>query len=341
VTINRIDKKSGGQLVNVNPSAFDEAFSKTGWQYVGEKGKQGISGRYEKFENYLKDAKSIEASNVSVNKDGGIVFGDGRHRYAVLRDMGLDELPIVMDKESIKNAKKFGYLSDSPKNPIAPRQEALDKAQRNAALPVEEGGLGLPKDNTPEMRAEAMGFDKEVLHGTSSDIDKVIVLPDGRRYVKPFYTTADNSQEAAEFASQFANTKSEVGSPRVMPLMIRGDVLDTRNNPEALRKLQDIAEKSYTELKIGEKGLPTWGQVNNYATEAKNAGIDSILLDERSYLNSIANLNPNNIRSRFAAFDPMRRNEPDLLAGVLPLGLLADEEQRKKLYELVPSLLGQ
>jgi hypothetical protein len=107
VTINRIDKKSGGQLVNVNPSAFDEAFSKTGWQYVGEKGKEGISGRYEKFENFLKDAKSIEASNVSVNKDGGIVFGDGRHRYAVLRDMGLDELPIVMDKESIKNAKKW------------------------------------------------------------------------------------------------------------------------------------------------------------------------------------------------------------------------------------------
>jgi hypothetical protein len=26
---------------------------------------------------------------------------------------------------------------------------------------------------------------------------------------------------------------------------------------------------------------------------------------------------------------------------VLPLGLLADEEQRKKLYELMPSLLGQ
>jgi len=127
VTINRIDKKSGGELVNVNPSAFDEAFSKTSWQYVGEKGKDGISGRYEKFENYLKDAKSIEASNVSVNKDGAVVFGDGRHRYAVLRDMGLDELPIVMDKESIKNAKKFGYLADTkaaPKNaveyPLAP-----------------------------------------------------------------------------------------------------------------------------------------------------------------------------------------------------------------------------
>ena len=338
VTINRIDKKSGGELVNVNPSAFDEAFSKTSWQYVGEKGKEGISGRYEKFQNFLKDAKSIEASNVSVNKDGGVVFGDGRHRYAVLRDMGLDELPIVMDKESIKNAKKFGYLADTK---AAPRQEALDTAQRNAALPIEEGGLGLPKDNTPEMRAAAMGFDIPVYHGTSSDISQVVVLPEGRRYVRPFYTTADTSEDAAEFASQFANTKSEMGNPRVMPLLMRGDVMDIRNNPEAAKKLADIAEQSYTELRIGEKGLPTWGQVNNYATEAKNAGIDSILLDERPNLNSIANLNPKNIRSRFAAFDPMRRNEPDILAGVLPLGLLADEEQRKKLYELMPSLLGQ
>lgn len=136
VTINRIDKKSGGELVNVNPTAFDEAFSKTSWQYVGEKGKEGISGRYEKFENFLKDAKSIEASNVSVNKDGGIVFGDGRHRYAVLRDMGLDELPIVMDKESIKNAKKFGYLADTKASlPVEeqPMQGLLDIAKRDAS----------------------------------------------------------------------------------------------------------------------------------------------------------------------------------------------------------------
>lgn len=50
---------------------------------------------------------------------------------------------------------------------------------------------------------------------------------------------------------------------------------------------------------------------------------------------------PNQVRSRFAAFDPTRMKEADILAGVLPLGLLADEEQRKKIYELMPSLLGQ
>lgn len=36
---------------------------------------------------------------------------------------------------------------------------------------------------------------------------------------------------------------------------------------------------------------------------------------------------PSLIRSRFAAFDPKRINEPNLLAGVIPFGLLADDEE--------------
>lgn len=112
VTMHKLEEKAGNQIVNISPETFDKAFAKTDWQYVGKGGEGGIEGRYKGFENWLKDAKSMTASNVSVNKDGGIVFGDGRHRYAVLRDMGLDKLPISMDKESIANAKKFGYLAE-------------------------------------------------------------------------------------------------------------------------------------------------------------------------------------------------------------------------------------
>lgn len=50
---------------------------------------------------------------------------------------------------------------------------------------------------------------------------------------------------------------------------------------------------------------------------------------------------PSQIRSRFAAFDPTRMREADILAGVLPLSLLADEEQRKKTEDYFRSLLGQ
>ena len=330
VTINRIDKKSGGELVNVNPSAFDEAFSKTSWQYVGEKGKDGISGRYEKFQNFLKDAKSIEASNVSVNKDGGVVFGDGRHRYAVLRDMGLDELPIVMDKESIKNAKKFGYLADTK---AAPRQEALDTAQRNAALPIEEGGLGLPKDNTPEMRAAAMGFDTETLHGTAKDFTAFDLSKAGTNTrqagdelgifstSKPFL--ADDYAQIASKGGWAGRTEPE--NAVVYPLV--GSFKNPKKYQTASEFYRD-ADAMAAEQKLGQ-----WRE------QLQKEGYDSVFV--RPDLEEVVAFNPSQLRSRFAAFDPKRRNEADILAGVLPLGLLADEEQRKKLYELMPSLLGQ
>ena len=110
VTMHRLEK--GNQIVKVNSNAFDASFSKTGWQYIGEGGKGGIGNRYKNFAEFIKTAKSIDAPNVAVNKDGGIVFGDGRHRYAYLRDMGVKNIPLSMDAESIKNAKKFGYLAD-------------------------------------------------------------------------------------------------------------------------------------------------------------------------------------------------------------------------------------
>ena len=112
VTMHPIEAKNGDKIAHINPKVFDKAFAKTQWQYVGEKGKGGIEGRYEKFAEWVKNADSMHASNVSVNKDGGVTFGDGRHRYAYLRDEGLQKIPMSMDNESIKYAKKHGYLTN-------------------------------------------------------------------------------------------------------------------------------------------------------------------------------------------------------------------------------------
>jgi hypothetical protein len=51
--------------------------------------------------------------------------------------------------------------------------------------------------------------------------------------------------------------------------------------------------------------------------------------------------NPNQIRSRFAAFDPSRKNDPDILAGALPFTALLDEENRKQAEEMLGGLLGR
>ena len=54
--------------------------------------------------------------------------------------------------------------------PPTPYELAHAEAQRVAALPVEQGGLGLPPDNTAMDRARAMGFDTDAYHGTNRDV---------------------------------------------------------------------------------------------------------------------------------------------------------------------------
>ena len=44
---------------------------------------------------------------------------------------------------------------------------------------------------------------------------------------------------------------------------------------------------------------------------------------------------PNQVRSQFAAFDPARTHEPDLLAGAMALPIATDEDKRNKIIDLL------
>jgi hypothetical protein len=111
VTMYPSEAKQGNKIVNVDPAAFDAQFAKNENFYVGKGGEGGIGNRYDKFVDWIKDAPSMNASNVSVSNNGSVMFGDGRHRYAGLRDLGVSSIPVSMDAKSIANAKKFGLLA--------------------------------------------------------------------------------------------------------------------------------------------------------------------------------------------------------------------------------------
>ena len=138
-----------------------------------------------------------------------------------------------------------------------------DTAQRNAALPVEQGGLGLPSGNTAMDRAGAMGFDTPAYHGTNVDLKEFIPSKNGR-FGEGIYTT-NNPLDANGHA--YKSFSMEEPS-NVMPLLTQKPDLE-------------------------------------YAGGAINV------------INK-----PADIRSRFAAFDPMRRHEADILAGVGVGGML-------------------
>ncbi len=67
-----------------------------------------IDGRYERFNMFVRGgedeynkyspAPSIEASEVTVREDGSVGFTNGRHRYAWMRDNGINNIPVVMDR---------------------------------------------------------------------------------------------------------------------------------------------------------------------------------------------------------------------------------------------------
>ena len=265
----------------------------------------------------------------------------------------------VKAKDVFTNADsihEFGYQPQVAKSSQieAPRQEALDTAQRNAALPREEGGLGLPKDNTPEMRAEAMGYKTPAYHGTT-----VWEAEDGRKLgdIEAFNRLASTEivgrKPSIDQMGIWASDRPDASGAgmysgsqgAIYPLMLRMENPKATSFEQMARTASNLSEGKV----IGATEVPRVSDVEPYRQRLKEQGYDSLMLraKEGSPYTEFADqtgyvlLEPSQVRSRFAAFDPKRRNEADILAGVLPLGLLADEEQRKKLYELMPSLLGQ
>ena len=253
----------------------------------------------------------------------------------------------VKAKEVFTNADsihEFGYQPQvtKPIQAVAPQQEALDTAQKNAALPIEEGGLGLPKDNTPEMRAAVM-FPTDLLHGTAKDFPSFDLSKAGT-----------NTRQAGDELGIFSTSKPFLANDYAL-IASRGGWAN-RTDPENAvvyplvgsfknPKKYQTASEFYrdADAMAAEQKLGQWRE------QLQKEGYDSVFV--RPDLEEVVAFNPDQLRSRFAAFDPFRRDTetalqrgvapPDLLAGVLPLGLLTDEDQRKKLYEMLPSLLGQ
>jgi hypothetical protein len=317
-TIRQPDRLSDKPYLQINYAEVEQASRGTG------KGKELYKALIDEAESMglrVFSDSTVEKSAVNVYKSlekGGYKLKD-------------------MTKGSLEDGAVYGSGAEKPafeisnKQKSAPRQEALDTAQRNAALPVEEGGLGLPKDNTPEMRAQAMGFDLNNPQYHATDADFTSIRPSARgKMGAGIYTSPE-----AKYAEKYGGNQET----RTLPMVSRGEYADadTREN---------IFDMVRGDLYLKNPNFTSQELNNAVSQEMQRKGYSGFDVDKER-----VTFSPDEMRSRFAAFDPFRMNTetasargvapPDLLAGVLPLGLLADEEQRKKLYELMPSLLGQ
>lgn len=124
-----------------------------------------------------------------------------------------------------------GYMGQrgaiGTQRPLTEFEQALLLAQRNAALPLEKGGLGLAPDNTAMDRARAMGFDVDnpVYHGTNWDFWEFNRVGEKANALGLGHYTTPNPK------------KADMYGDRVMPLLTKNEgILDWGNLTDTQRK---------------------------------------------------------------------------------------------------------
>jgi hypothetical protein len=243
---------------------------------------------------------------------------------------------------------------------VYPQAKALETAQRNAAKPISDGGLGLPANNSPLDRAKAMGFGEDLFHGRKGDysaFDKNLSglstqtkgvsrsavdlttdpsvasdyaqwarIPETSQLIKikkkmarlntlipeqsarwtELYHQADRLQNTPGIAGFSMNSELSKHGANVMPIMSRGRLLEDSSGKwnQTVRReaLKDASERGLDGVAF--RGVPD---------------VLPHFKDPSSYRHdTTAVLNPEVLRSRFAAFDPARRNEADILGRADP-----------------------
>jgi hypothetical protein len=248
---------------------------------------------------------------------------------------------------SIKNVgSKFVY----------PQDKALRLAQQRAALPVEQGGLGLRAGNTAEQRAKAMGG-KDMVHFSRAGGDYT-TLDSGKFAIAPFDAVGTHVGTPQAAMERFQNTVGyKVNNPNYSNDELRGvtyPVTILGNKPLMNQNGMPFGEDDLSAL-LRQQGGHNYSDIQGgkMTYQDMNADLRKKLFEEQGYT-SIPYYNevegkgsisyivpPENIRSRFAAFDPFRRSAAIAASmGVAAPDLLAaqQDEEMRKLQQL--GLLG-
>lgn len=196
---------------------------------------------------------------------------------------------------------------------------------------------------TPESRAIDLGYSDNWHHGRYTDYEQI--NPE-----KTFYATQDPSYASIYAIEPSASSMGGKGivdyeslKPNVMPVLIKkGEILDTRIPSHKKIFDKDFYMQYGNGTPLTDKKLPDWVEGEDFREmfDEVNPKFKGVFLDEGKIPTwdgglkdrgvSAAIFNPSIIRSRFAAFDPLRQSSPSLLAGGLLGSLLLNQEAKKE-----------
>lgn len=236
---------------------------------------------------------------------------------------------------AMRSAAKSG-LSHDP----AERAAAFLTAQRNAAKPVSEGGLGLRPDNTAQERASAMGFNGEGYHYSraENEVGELDPLnhPLGVRKMieergstpSDFIGTHVGTKDAAMdrhmgFGEIFGEGVGEkIGA--TYPVRFKNDL--PYGQHEHIMSDSDFSELPLSMYGIGAGDVPSKAKILEMRKDLFSNNSNVPYINEWEDAGNVSHvIPPENIRSQFAAFDPAKRGSSDLLGYADPrlLGMIA------------------
>lgn len=273
----------------------------------------------ERYPAFKRNQEDVEKLMLGVDLVGSVIplAGPAMKGAKVLGQHAAPQLAQALENYAFKTGMALPMVErQAGRTFVAPQDEALRLAQERAALPVERGGLGLPPNNTAEQRAAAMGGETGWAHG--SPVPTISKLQSSK-------TGAEGPGAYATNYLPEASTYSHMGEgATIYPLTIlKGKTLNVgKSNPyemlgakddkELLEKLSALGKDS---IQATQPATPQW---------LLDAGVVS--MPERQHFVS---QNADNFRSRFAAFDPFRRNAAIAAAmGVAAPDLLAKEKNK-------------
>jgi hypothetical protein len=188
---------------------------------------------------------------------------------------------------------------------VAPTIERFLIAQKNAALPVTEGGLGLAANNTAAQRAKALGYDTPAYHGTRIDFQEF----------QPKSWFSSDPKYASDYSNVKMRIEPENPTQQVLPV---------------LTKITKPHKVQYFGSEADMNKILDGGKKQTYVIENVGGGNTSHYVIK----------DPKNIRSVNAAFDPKRAKEADILAAGLAVPM-PKEEEKKTRKELIKDQINK
>lgn len=114
IRMSNSDKVNGNILAEVSTKKLDELLRIDNESYIGHNLTDVSQEKYNRFSRYLRTNQPIIATSLyfKENENGQMVprIRDGRHRFAVLRDLGIEKIPVSIDRDSIEFAKEIELI---------------------------------------------------------------------------------------------------------------------------------------------------------------------------------------------------------------------------------------